>query len=296
LLALVVTACGVDDRPLSYEFHALEAAGTSGGGASNAGNGDAAEAGSSMDAGGHAFAGAPAGEAGAAANSAAGAGDAGAPSGGHSTGGDSAGEANAGGGVASGGSANVQGGTGGGTGEGGSAPNFPCGDLNHDLVDDCTQTLVQNSRFDTATTGWDAEPPLTETWNANNASGKPGSGSLALNHTGTGGTMLGAHQCIPAIEYATYDVAARVMLSAGDGKAGVNVFLFEDSACQGNLVVGKTPFEGGVLGQWTEKRGTLWIPAGVHSMYVRLFADKPSNQETLSVLIDDVLITRAPGD
>jgi hypothetical protein len=31
-------------------------------------------------------------------------------------------------------------------------------------------------------------------------------------------------------------------------------------------------------------------------MYVRLFADKPSNQETLSVLIDDVLITRAPGD
>jgi hypothetical protein len=178
-------------------------------------------------------------------------------------------------------------------GQGGSVFNGPCGDLNHDLVDDCSQTLVQNSRFDAAISNWDAEPAMTATWDASNASGKPGSGSLSLVHNGDSGTMIGARQCIAVTTDTTYDIAARVMLAAGQpgGTGGINVYLFDDSACQGNIITGKTPIEGGAAGQWLELFGTLWTGTA-HSMYVRLVANKPLNQQALTVLIDDVLVAK----
>jgi len=176
------------------------------------------------------------------------------------------------GGSANGGSAGAPATSAGSAGQAGSVFNGPCGDLNHDLIDDCSETLVQNSRFDTSASNWDAEPGLTVTWNVGDASGKASSGSLRLNHTGGAGTMIGARQCIPATEDTNYDVAARVMLSAGQGQGGVNVYLFDDDACQGNIVTGNTPIEGGESGKWTDLFGTLWVRGGVHSMYVALWS------------------------
>jgi hypothetical protein len=290
-LVLAFSGCGVDDRPLTFEYHSLQAAGASGGGV----GGGAAGARSLGDAGtggGDSAVAGSRGDAGSAEEPDGGSHENGSSNGGAGSGGTaSAGAAN--GGLA-GSQAQVAGGAGlSSAGTGGFVFSGPCGDLNHDLVDDCSQTLVQNSRFDSTASGWDAEPLLTEGWDATNASGKPGSGSLSLSHTGAGGTMIGARQCIPAVAYASYDVAARVRLAAGQtGKGGVNVYLYDDDACQGNLVTGVTPIEGGAAGTWVELLGSLWIPGSVHSMYVRLVVDKPRDQQALNVLIDDVLVAK----
>ncbi len=299
LLMLGQASCSVDDRLLNYEFHALQAAGASAGGGSGMSAGDAGapvmnNAGSPTDGGDAADAGH--GDAGAAPDLG-GSADGGGVSGLGGTGGVSV-TAGAGGSTPGSGGA-LSGGTGGmpagGAVSAGGSP-FACGDLNHDLVDDCTETLVQNSRFDSSVAQWEAEPSLTEAWGSVNASGTPGSGSLSLTNTGSAG-MNGARQCIPATPYASYDFAARVQLGAGQtGSAGVNVFYYDDDACHGNLEGGATPIEGGVAGSWTELATTvpLWIPTSkIHSMYVRLVANKPYGQTApLTVLIDDVLVAK----
>ena len=291
------SACGVDERALVYEYDALGSAGagTSGrsGSAGSIANSSAGDA----------------GELGAGANSAGETSAAGAnPSGGTQSDAGSGANPNAGGAPTSGGSSG-NGGTptaGGGTsgvgssGDAGSTFDGPCGDLNYDSIDDCSQTLVQNSRFDSAASGWDPEPTLTQTWDPTNASSKPGSGSLMLSNTAAvvpqtvGTATVGSHQCIPITPGATYDVAARIMLATGQsaGEGGVNVWLFDDAACQGNVVTGETPIHGGLVGKWIALRGTVWIPGSAHSMYVRLVAIKPFAQPSLNVLVDDVLVAK----
>ena len=298
LCILVLASCSLDDRPLNYEFHALLAAGASGGGSSGVGAGDAG-APANGDAGTPAAGGDSGGDPGP--------GDAGSPidGGGSANTGGVSGLAGAGANAGATSSNSGSGGTGGGTGGGAPASGagnssggaaFVCGDLNHDFVDDCSETLVQNSRFDTSATPWVAESSLTATWGNVNATGAPGSGSISLNHTGPGGTMIGARQCMPVTPNALYDVAARVQVGAGQtGTAGINVYFYDDDACQANFVIGNTPIEGGVPGTWTELATVtpLWIPGAAHSMYVRLVADKPLNQTTpLTVLIDDVLVAK----
>ncbi|HEY0467794.1 MAG TPA: hypothetical protein VGC79_26515, partial [Polyangiaceae bacterium] len=205
------------------------------------------------------------------------------------------GSSTSGGAATSGGTAGSA--TAGNAGQGGAE--LPCGDLNLDAIDDCSQTLVQNSRFDSAFNGWEAEPLLAQSWDPSNATDKPGSGSLLLTNTAAmvqavGTVTVGSRQCVPVTPAATYDFAARVMLAPGEtaGQAGVNVWFFDDEACQGNLVSGNTPIAGGVAGKWTVLRGTLWIPGSVHSMYVRLVAIKPFVQPSLKVLLDDVLVAK----
>jgi hypothetical protein len=300
-LIAVAFGCSVDGRALSWEARALDVAGSppSNGGAFGA-EGGAPE--SSDNAGAPGDAGAPSSTGGhAGAMGTAGTANDGGNSGGASNSGASnSGASNGGatnGGATNGGASGAQGTGASGTvtgGQGGSVFNGPCGDLNHDLIDDCSQTLVQNSRFDSSLSNWDAEPSLTVTWDASNASGKPGSGSLSLVHNGAGGTMIGARQCIPVTADTTYDVAARVMLAAGQpgGTGAVNVYLFDDGACQGNIITGKTPIEGGEAGKWLDLLGSLWVPGSAHSMYVRLVANKPLNQPSLTVLIDDVLVAK----
>jgi hypothetical protein len=184
-------------------------------------------------------------------------------------------------------------------GSGGSAVEYPCGDLNQDAVDDCSQTLVQNSRFDSTVSGWESESPSTQAWSATNASSKAGSGSLMLSDEtpvvqAVGAAALGSRQCIPATPDTNYDVAARVSLGAGQtgGQGGIVVWLFDDDACQGNVITGAQPIAGGEAGKWSALSGKLWVPGGVHSMYVRLVAIKPFVQAQLTVLIDDVLVAK----
>lgn len=300
---LALASCSLDDRRLNYESRALQVAGASSGGGSGAGAG-AAGAPSNGEAG------MP--SAGADGSVDPGSGDAGSPSavdanaggagasglGGTGANAGAAGNASNSGGTLSAGTGGTAAAGAGGSGAGaGAGPVFACGDLNHDLVDDCTQTLVQNSRFDTSIAHWDAESSMTETWGSVNASGAPGSGSISVNHTGPGSTMIGARQCIPVTPNASYDIAARVQVGAGQtGTAGINVYFYDDGACEGNFVLpGNTPIEGGVAGAWIvlATDAPLWIPGTAHSMYVRLVANKPPFQTTpLTVLIDDVLVAK----
>ncbi len=297
------SACGVDDRALVFEYSQLASGGSrttphndaevagDTGTAANGGDGSSGDAGSASSGGGPSNGG-----------SSAAAGAAAEPSGGKkSTGGggsaNTAGVAGSAAGNATGGSAT--GGSVGNTGSAGAAVSFPCGDLNQDSVDDCAQTLVQNSRFDSAINGWEAEPSMSQAWDASNATGKPGSGSVKVSNTAdtvsvVGTLAAGSHQCVSVTPTTNYDFAARVMLAAGEtsGQAGVNAWLFDDEACQGNLVTGNMPIIGGVAGSWTVLTGRVWIPGGVHSMWVRLVAIKPFAQPSLSVLIDDVLVAK----
>lgn len=296
-------ACGVDDRGLVFEYSRLanggsraiagsndEAAGDTGvaanGGTESHGDAGAASGGEPSNGGRSGEAGAASdpggGSAGGAGNTSAG-GVAGSATGGSTSGGSNGGTSSSGGSAA----------------HGGSAVSFPCGDLNQDSVDDCAQTLVQNSRFDSALNGWETEPSTNQAWDASNATGQPGSGSVKVSNTAAmiqavGTLAAGSHQCVPVTPTTNYDFAARVMLAAGEtgGQAGVNVWLFDDDACQGNLVTGSMPIIGGVAGSWTVLTGRVWVPGGVHSMWVRLVAIKPFAQPSLSVLIDDVLVAK----
>jgi hypothetical protein len=300
IVLAAASACGVDERPLTYEYHPLDVAGASGSagrsnssGSANGGDSGAADGGKAAESGGGGACancggnseGAPA-EAG---------GDAGSanPSGG-------AGAANAGSaGTASGGSPVAGSANAGSAGLAGGPVTFPCGDLNQDLVDDCQQTLVLNSRFDSAVSDWDLEPSTTRVWDASNASGKAGSGSLQVSNVlpieqAVGVVVAGSRQCVPVTPTTNYDFAANVTIAPGQagGRAGLNVWLFDDAACAGNLVTGSMPLSGGEPGKWTALKGQLWIPGGVHSMYVRLVAIKPFTQASLSVFIDDVLVAK----
>jgi hypothetical protein len=292
------SGCGVDERALTYEYHALDAggaqasAGHANAGASNAGDSHVGNA-------GMADAGDPNGPAGGGCMSCGGNAEAGAPA---ELGGNADAASGNGGSVSSGAGGRAAAGSSGSMGSGGhaaAAADFPCGDLNQNVVDDCQETLVTNSRFDSALAGWDTEPSTTQVWDTSNGTGRPGSGSIQLNNASpveqaVGSATAGSHQCIPVTPSANYDFGARVMLAAGQagGQAGVNVWLFDDDACHGNLVSGNTPISGGVAGTWTALKGTLWIPGGVHSVYVRLVAIKPFAQPSLSVLIDDVLVAK----
>ena len=297
LLVTAFAACSVDDRPLNYEYHSLDAAGSqSSAGKNDAGdNGDAgqpdvAQGGASSSGGGGAVNG---GAPGAAGSSLADAGD---TNGGPSNGGNpSAGGAGASGASAAGGA------SAGSSGHAGATFESPCGDLNQNSVDDCAETLVQNSRFDSAASDWNPEPSLTQAWDAKNATGKPGSGSLMLSNTivenATGLVMVGSRQCIPVLPTTSYDFAARVMLNAGEtaGQAGLNVYLYDDAACKGNIVpsgTGDTSFLGGTAGAWSVVHGTLWVPGGVHSMHVRLVTNKPFAKPSFTAFIDDVLVAK----
>ncbi len=303
LLALAASwACGVDQRPLTYEYHPLDVAGSAGSagrgassGSANGGDSGAGDGGEINEFGG-----------GSACANCGGSADAGAPSelGGAAAGSNhpafGGGAANPGGadngssGSPAAGAANA-----GSAGQAGGTLTFPCGDLNQDLVDDCQQTLVLNSRFDSAADDWDFEPSTTRAWDVSNASGKAGSGSLRVSNLlpveqAVGFGLAGSRQCVPVTPMTNYDFAANVMIAADQtaGQAAVNVWLFDDDACVGNFVTGATPITGGEPGKWTALKGKLWLPGGVHSMYVRLVAIKPFLQASLSVLVDDVLVAK----
>jgi hypothetical protein len=304
LVALAASsACGVDQRPLTYEYHPLDIAGASGSAGRSASSGDANGGDSGAADGGKS---AEIGEGGAC-TACGGNGNAGTPA---ALGGD-AGSTNpsGGGGAANAGNAGASlGGTGiggslaagaGSAGQAGGALTFPCGDLNQDLVDDCQQTLVLNSRFDAAVDDWDFEPSTSRVWDTSNASGKAGSGSLRVSNLlpaeqAVGFGAAGSRQCVTVTPMTNYDFAANVMITAGQaaGQAAVNVYLYDDEACAGNFVIGATPISGGEAGKWTALKSKFWVPGGVHSMYVRLVAIKPFTEASLSVLVDDVLVAK----
>lgn len=240
------------------------------------------------------------------ASSVAGGGAGGVPStpteGGDDAGGQPSGQAGTTPGGSSGSSA---GGSGGAVGSGGSAGSGgtsidvgPCGDLDQNGVQDCEETLTQNSRFDTTAQSWLADPSVTSTWRAEDARGSSGSGSLGINFATSGGDstwgLAAASQCQPAWSDDFFVVGARLMIPQGQagGRAQLELAFFDNDNCKGTVLSSKTAAFSAEQGVWQALSKTVQIPAGTRSVMLRLAAAKPGTQASLEVRFDDVLFRK----
>jgi len=309
LVSSALTGCNADERTLSFKVGEQTSDGTAGtsnevptamseageGGATSgmasggtAHGGSGASGGSSSASGGNASGGqASAGE-----SARAGAGGIEPMSGGSASGGANAGSANAG--SSNGGAAMA------GTGGSAGAPFIsPCGDLNHNRVDDCAEALTKNSRFDTDITGWEPESLLQQNWDPTNATGGASSGALRVANvnavpSGLGNTAAGSRQCVVAWTGQHFDVGARVFIKGGQGlgRAAIDLLIFAGDGCTGTVIEGQTvDDEVATVDSWQVIEGEVAIPAAARSMYVRLVAVKPLAQTSLDVLFDDVLVS-----
>lgn len=291
----VLANCGADERALSFEL------GTSMGSATAAPSGGKGNAGASGRGGKPSS---TPGESGDNAGGAAGGAETTTAAGGPTTAAGSGGTAGNGGNGTSG-SAD-SGGTAGSdsagqpaAGAAGAPFDGPCGDLNRNLVDDCSETLVQNSRFDSAVTGWAAEGSLEQTWVSTNAQPGMPSGSLSLrNTTFIAGSMvtsgMGSRQCLVAWGDDTYEFAARVFIKPGQGSgaAAIDLVFYGSDGCDGTVLGGKTAASVATADAWQTARGLVKLPAGTRSAWVRLVVGKPLAQSSFEALFDDVLVTK----
>ncbi len=316
VLALL-SSCSGDERGLSFELGTSQQASTAGRGGSagaggknaggtagnhsgNSGSHNAGASGSTSDgdAGDTGTAGTDSGEGGSAGSSSTGGTQAAGMDGGGS-----AGMAGSGGSASGSGGMGGSSGTGGSAGDGGSggAPfESPCGDLNDNRVDDCNETLLQNSRFDSAVTGWQPEGSLQQAWATANARPTMGSGSLSLvNASYIAGSPVvagqGSDQCLVAWGDDTYELGARMMIKETqvNVSAAVDLVFYGNDGCQGTVLGGKTAARTNVVGSWQAARGTVKIPAGTRSVNVRLTISKPlALQASVEALFDDVLAVK----
>ncbi len=173
----------------------------------------------------------------------------------------------------------------------------PCGDIDGNQIDDCSETLLQNSRFDLNLEHWSAEAQVTTAWDAQNATASTASGCAKLTNTLPvaslmGWTMAGAEQCLQVQSGLEYQIATRVFIPAGQGQgqAGINLWVFGGDDCKSNFLVAVTPAITQTVGVWTTAQGAATLPAGAKSMIVRLVVSKPFVQADLQVSFDDVLV------
>jgi hypothetical protein len=207
-----------------------------------------------------------------------------------STGGVAGGSSN--GGTNSGGTSSSAGTGSGGTSHAGAPFSGPCGDIDGNRVDDCSETLVKNSQFDKNVEHW----ALGE-WNAKNARATSPSGSLlVLNDSpvvpDVGFKLTAAEQCIQVTGDFKYTVAARVLIPAGQGGGfgGFNLLIFANDGCKGTFVTGLSPASTEATDEWTVVSAEFKMPTAARSMSIRLAATRPFAQAKLQVLFDDILV------
>jgi len=295
LMFLSGASCTPDERSLFLELSA-SGRGDAGSSQNLAGtkglageSGSAGEDNASGQAGESGAAGAPV-DAGGGTSQSGGGGAGGTSNGGASNGGASNG-GTSGGGTSGGGT------SGGGTSNAGSAgapaPGH-CGDIDGNSIDDCSETLIQNSRFDSNVEHW-----TSGQWNAKNARPASSSGSLlVLNDSpvvpDVGFKLIAAEQCIEVTGDLNYVVAARVLIPAGQGSGfgGFNLLIYANDGCKGTFVTGLSPASTQAVDAWTVVTAEFKMPTAARSMSVRLAATRPFSQAKLQVLFDDILVRR----
>ncbi|MEI9941171.1 MAG: hypothetical protein WDO69_28470 [Pseudomonadota bacterium] len=173
----------------------------------------------------------------------------------------------------------------------------PCGDIDHDAVDDCEETLLLDSRFDADLTHWVAGPNLVQAWDPRDARSLTSSGSIFVTNqvpiaAVDAWVMAGTEQCVSVTERVEYELAARVMIPNGQGlgEAGLNLYVFAGDGCSGVFLGGLTPGLTAKRGGWVVVDGQVEMPLAARSMVVRLVTSKPFTQATLSAFFDDVLV------
>ena len=175
----------------------------------------------------------------------------------------------------------------------------PCGDLNGNLIDDCQETLVQNSRFDSDARGWLVDPKVQQVWSTTNATGAAGSGSVSLINTNvvpglSGTTTGGSRQCLAGFGKEVFEFAARVFLKEGQGqgRAAISVATYGHDNCQGTFLETFTVGPAVTLGSWQVIQGDVKMPAAARSFWVRLVVSKPLAEPSFEALMDDVLVAK----
>jgi hypothetical protein len=304
---LVLGSCATDERALSFGIGATgagSASSLSNGGSNPAGGDSATEGGEDP---GQAGSGSSAGNANGGESDGAGSGGSGSshPSGGapEADGGSPpVPVSGSGGGLAEGGKGGAAGSmSGGSAGTGGTGfdpDSGPCGDLDADGVQDCDETVAQNPRFDQDAKSWSADSGVTQSWQADDARAKPGSGSLKVTFTtgdGSSGWALGATgQCVPAWGEDSYEVAARARVANAQagGQAQLSLAFFGNEGCADSFLGSVTVQTTDAPGVWSSLRGSLKAPAGSRSVLVRLAAAKLGSQTSLEVHFDDVLFRK----
>ncbi len=203
------------------------------------------------------------------------------------------------------GAAGSNGGSTGGAGSGGrsgaaGASGLPCPDLDADGVPDCSETLVHNSSFDGATTGWTAEPGSSASWTSQDGGGNPSSGSVAVVNSDTnaadapyGTTTAGAFQCLTVTPGACYQVDAQISIPSGQASVAAGFVLDQHSTsdCSQPPVSSFLSPQISSTGAWQTISGTTTrILLGVGSLALRLVAVKPLGQSSAEALFDNVLV------
>lgn len=187
---------------------------------------------------------------------------------------------------------------GGGTSGGGGTDDYGaggCGDLDQDLVQDCSQTLLGNSRFMTDVAGWTAEKNFTQRWDSRNARAGQASGAISVTSSevsqSDGLTLGGSAQCLVAEGDKKYVFGARAFIPAGQGggSAALNVMFFAKDDCADILITGKTTSAVTETNVWRAVEGTFVAPTATRSMLVRLVTVKPYKLPSFEALFDDVL-------
>ena len=199
-----------------------------------------------------------------------------------------------------GGSGSTVGGGSGGRGgtAGASAP--PCPDLDANGVPDCQETLVQNPGFDSAPTGWKAEPGSSTSWTSQDGRGNVSPGAVAVVNSDTnpadapyGTTTAGAFQCLTVTPGACYQVDAQASIPSGQASVAAGFVLDEHATgdCSQAPVTSFVSPQIASPGAWQTISGTTTrVPLGVGSVAVRLVAVKPLAQPSAEALFDNVLV------
>jgi hypothetical protein len=170
-----------------------------------------------------------------------------------------------------------------------------CPDLDGNFVFDCDETIAKNYAFDQDTSDWSTETNLVVTWQPIDADSHSDSGSLSVQDTFTsdidGSLMLGARQCIPVSEQATYAFAVEVSVPDGatGTTAGFQLLVYNDDNCMGSLVdIASSDVVRG--SSWNVVALTKLTPKFAKSVVMRLVSLKPYREAPNGVLFDNVLV------
>jgi Carbohydrate binding domain len=153
--------------------------------------------------------------------------------------------------------------------------------------------VVQNPGFDGGTAGWThlTGPDVVATYSAEDAAGKPGSGSVQVtNSDPSQAEQQGYSQCVPVVAATKYLVGATAKIPASQGvmgNAGFSAYWMSGADCTGYL--GGLSVETDVTGVWWPASDTFTAHAGSHAARVNIKVLKSEIGGSLTASIDNIV-------
>lgn len=161
----------------------------------------------------------------------------------------------------------------------------------------CPQSMARNPDFSREVAPWSGEPAIELAFSAEDAEGRPGSGSVSVINSATaqqgGVSMAGARQCVPFATTGGLDLRAHVRLvGPGDGaaQAAVNVTFHEDPSCGGSASGSFTSTRIAERDVWRVVEGQLAPPPGTRALALRLVVVKPFPAPPVQATFDNIFV------